>query len=54
MLIWTTVHVSDRSVHHWVYTELKFIGKRNSYYNISISIGKGRHMETDVSAFHSK
>ena len=54
MLIWTTLHVSDHSVHHRVYTELKFIGNRNSQYNTSILIGKGRHMETEVSAVHNE
>jgi len=30
-----TLHVSDRLIHHQVYTDLTPIGKSNSYYNIS-------------------
>ena len=42
--IWTTLHVSHQPIHHRVYTDLKFIGKCNSYYNISISILVGSHI----------
>jgi len=33
----TTLHVADYSIHHQVYTDLKFMGQCNSYHIISIS-----------------
>jgi hypothetical protein len=34
----TTLHTSNHSIHLQVYSDLKFIDKRKSYYNIPISV----------------
>jgi len=38
------LHVPYHSIHHQVYTDLKFISKCNSYYNSSISLPVGSHI----------
>ena len=39
--IGTALPISDHSIHRKVYTDLRFIGKCNSYYDISISVFLG-------------
>jgi len=39
----TTMGVSDRWIHHQVYTDLKFVDKCKAYYDVSVSILVGSH-----------
>jgi hypothetical protein len=39
----TTLRVSDCWVHHQVYTDLKFVDKCKSCYDVSVSVHVGSH-----------